>query len=71
MMMMMTRRSDYSKVVEDEKVVDASLIMLIMIMTIPQVSMLLIMVLGLMMMTKTFNLIFSKIIIFNNGTYDE
>ena len=65
MMMMMTRRSDYSKVVEDEKVVDASLIMLIMIMTIPQVSMLLIMVLGYMMMTKTFNLIFSKIIIFN------
>lgn len=62
MMMMMMRRSDYSKVVEDEKVVDASLIM---IMTIPQVSMLLIMVLGLMMMTKTFNLIFSKIIIFN------
>ena len=46
MMMMMTRRSDYSKVVEDEKVVDANLIMLIMIMTIPQVSMLLIMVLG-------------------------
>ena len=44
--MMMTRRSDYSKVVEDEKVVDASLIMLIMIMTILQVSMLLIMVLG-------------------------
>ena len=67
----MTRRIGYSKVVEDEKVVDASLIMLIMIMTIPQVSMLLIMVLGLMMMTKTFNLIFSKIIIFNNGTYDE
>ena len=65
MMMMMTRRSDYSKVDEDEKVVDASLIMLIMIMTIPQVSMLLIMVLGLMMMTKIFNLIFSKIIIFN------
>ena len=64
--MMMTRRSDYSKVVEDEKVVDASLIMLIIIiMTIPQVSMLLIMVLGHMMMTKTFNLIFSKIIIFN------
>lgn len=46
MMMTMTRRSDYSKVVEDEKVVDANLIMLIMIMTIPQVSMLLIMVLG-------------------------
>ena len=46
MMMMMTRRSDYSKVVEDEKVVDASLIMLIMTMTILQVSMLLIMVLG-------------------------
>lgn len=46
MMMMMTRRSDYSKVVEDEKVVDASLIMLIMIMTILQVSMFLIMVLG-------------------------
>lgn len=46
MMMMMTRRSDYSKVVEDEKVVDASLIMLIMIMTILQVSLLLIMVLG-------------------------
>ena len=46
MMMTMTRRSDYSKVVEDEKVVDASLIMLIMIMTIPQVSMLLIIVLG-------------------------
>lgn len=47
MMMMMTRRSDYSKVVEDEKVVDANLIMLIMIMTIPQVSMfILIMVLG-------------------------
>ena len=46
MMMMMTRRSDYSKVVEDEKVVDASLTMLIMIMTILQVSMLLIMVLG-------------------------
>ena len=69
--MTMTRRIGYSKVVEDEKVVDASLIMLIMIMTIPQVSMLLIMVLGLMMMTKTFNLIFSKIIIFNNGTYDE
>ena len=44
--MMMTRRSDYSKVVEDEKVVDASLTMLIMIMTILQVSMLLIMVLG-------------------------
>ena len=65
MMMMMTRRSDYSKVVEDEKVVNASLIMLIMTMTIPQVSMLLIMVLGYMMMTKTFNLIFSKIIIFN------
>lgn len=66
MMMTMTRRSDYSKIVEDEKVVDASLIMLIMIMTIPQVSMLLIiMVLGSMMMTKTFNLIFSKIIIFN------
>ena len=69
--MTMTRRIGYSKVVEDEKVVDASLIMLIMIMTIPQVSMLLIMVLGYMMMTKTFNLIFSKIIIFNNGTYDE
>ena len=64
--MTMTRRIDYSKVVEDEKVVDASLIMLIIIiMTIPQVSMLLIMVLGHMMMTKTFNLIFSKIIIFN------
>ena len=63
--MMMTRRSDYSKVVEDEKVVDASLIMLIMIMTILQVSMLLIMVLGQMVMTKTFPLIFSKIIIFN------
>lgn len=46
MMMTMTRRSDYSKVVEDEKVVDASLIMLIMIMTILQVSLLLIMVLG-------------------------
>ena len=46
MMMTMTRRSDYSKIVEDEKVVDASLIMLIMIMTISQVSMLLIMVLG-------------------------
>ena len=44
--MTMTRRIDYSKVVEDEKVVDASLIMLIMIMTILQVSLLLIMVLG-------------------------